>query len=142
MITTCGVYLIDKNNLLLVCKATGGGWSIPKGELESNESLYDGAKRELLEETGVDLDKYVFMRFHVLPESRYKKRAKKLISYAVQIPSDGGELDLVCNSFFTRNQIQFPEIQKFAWMTLEAAKALLHESQVANLFEIQTKWSI
>lgn len=142
MITTCGVYLIDNNNLLLTCKATGGGWSIPKGELEPNESLYDGAKRELLEETGVDLDKYVFMRFLVLPESRYKKRAKKLISYAVQIPSDGGELSLVCNCFFTRNQTQFPEIEKFAWVTLETAKTLLHESQIANLSEIQTKWTI
>ena len=30
-------------------------WSIPKGELEENEAPLDGARRELIEETGVDL---------------------------------------------------------------------------------------
>jgi ADP-ribose pyrophosphatase YjhB (NUDIX family) len=142
MTVTCGIYFIDKNGLLLVCKATGGGWSIPKGLLEPDESLYDAAKRELFEETNVDLHQYVFKQFCMLPERKYKKRNKKLISYAVQVNVEHENIMLRCNSFFIRNGKQFPEIESFAWATLESAENLLHESQIENLHIIKTKFKI
>lgn len=49
---------IDGDLLLLQCspnKQEAGTWGVPAGKIEENESTMNGAKRELLEETGIDI---------------------------------------------------------------------------------------
>lgn len=46
--------VFDEKDKILCVKINygSGNWTLPGGHLENNESLYDGVKREVLEETG------------------------------------------------------------------------------------------
>jgi 8-oxo-dGTP pyrophosphatase MutT (NUDIX family) len=57
---TCGSFLIDPLNRILMCLTTGtkNFWTVPKGLPESHESFYEAAVRELEEETGIDITKF------------------------------------------------------------------------------------
>ncbi len=50
-----GIVILKDNKLLMVREAKKeckGKWAFPAGHIEKNETIFDGAKRELLEETG------------------------------------------------------------------------------------------
>lgn len=57
-VTSSGILACSQNNndiyILLVKDKNSDTWGFPKGHLVSGESLEDCAKRELLEETGID----------------------------------------------------------------------------------------
>ena len=57
---SCGaiVYRIDNGNVLvlMVKHVNGGHWSFPKGHVEQNETEAQTAKREIKEETGIDVE--------------------------------------------------------------------------------------
>ena len=59
---SCGVYLFRSDNKFLIVHPTGHRptiFSIPKGRMDEGETdHFVVAKRELLEETGINLDKY------------------------------------------------------------------------------------
>ncbi len=59
-----GVLVIDKNQeiLLLKSKKEFDCWVVPGGHIEYGESIEDCAKRELKEETGLDLDDIIFFQ--------------------------------------------------------------------------------
>jgi len=46
-----GIVFNEKNELLLIHRR--GKWDLPKGKIEDTETIIDGAKREVEEETGV-----------------------------------------------------------------------------------------
>lgn len=51
-----GGIVFDKNSsLLIVYGNKSQKWGLPKGHIEKSESLYNGALREIYEETGLDL---------------------------------------------------------------------------------------
>lgn len=58
----------EKIRFLLLRNSSHGTWSFPKGHLEEGESIEGGARRELLEETGI-ADLAVIPGFHA--ELRY-----------------------------------------------------------------------
>ncbi len=50
-----GVIILKDNKILMVRetkKECKGKWAFPAGHIEKNETIFDGAKRELFEETG------------------------------------------------------------------------------------------
>jgi 8-oxo-dGTP diphosphatase len=54
-----GAVIVDRGRVLLVRRATEplkGEWSVPGGVLELGEELRDGVRREVLEETGLDVE--------------------------------------------------------------------------------------
>ncbi len=57
--------LIIKDNKLLLGKRKGefggGEWGLPGGHLEQNEKFLDAAGRELMEETGLKAQKFIFL---------------------------------------------------------------------------------
>ena len=116
-------------------KKDAGAWTIPKGEFNSDEPALDAAIREFHEETGVLLKG----DFRELQPIR-QKGGKRVYAWAAP-----GELDpkkLVSNSFEIEwprgsgRRTTFPEIDKGAWYTLEAARGMINPAQIAFLDEL------
>lgn len=57
---SCGAVIYRKNNniieILLICHKNGGHWSFPKGHMEGDETEEMTAQREILEETGLNIN--------------------------------------------------------------------------------------
>lgn len=67
-----GVLLLDAHNRLLLQQRTDtGDWSTPGGALELGETLEQAAKRELKEETGLEIEQLAFFAVLSGPEYRY-----------------------------------------------------------------------
>jgi 8-oxo-dGTP pyrophosphatase MutT (NUDIX family) len=56
---SCGAIVYRRHSgnieLLLIKHVNSGHWSFPKGHVEENESEIETARREILEETGIDV---------------------------------------------------------------------------------------
>lgn len=100
-----GIVLINPATGLLWCgKRIHGGWSLPQGDQEYGESVFDTAKRELYEEAGL-----------------YATNYRELGKVTYMIPSGGGkvqywvvcELAGPCNVNFTCGPYQ--EFVDFQW---------------------------
>lgn len=110
-------------------------WSIPKGEIVSEESLLDTAIREFEEETGHRLTG-TFINLDPVK----LKSGKVVYAYAIE-----GNLDpesIISNNFSMqwppmsgKNQ-EFPEIDKGAWFDLKIARQKLNPGQVGLLDQL------
>lgn len=58
------IVLNEKNEILLIHRNDNKFWALPAGCLELGESIEDGARREVLEETGLVLGKIEFVRVY------------------------------------------------------------------------------
>jgi predicted NUDIX family NTP pyrophosphohydrolase len=105
-----------------------GAWSIPKGEFTDAEEALDAARREFLEETGMS----ALGPFAELPVLR-QKSGKTLYAWAAR-----GDCDAcaVRSNLFemewpprSGKLAQFPEVDRAAWFTLEAAREKLAAGQ-------------
>ena len=109
-----------------------GAWSIPKGEPNDGEALFDGAKREFAEETG-----------HVVGSSA---RAMELGSVrqrggkTVHVWAVEGDLDPAAarSGPFAMEwpprsgmHIDVPELDRVAWFTPDAARGAMNEAQAS-----------
>ena len=102
-------------------KKDGGAWSIPKGEFGPGEAPADAARREFIEETGVDPGANL-APLAVVTQSR----AKVVHAYAVE-----GDVDPAA---FTSNTFEiewpprsgrkatFPEIDRAQWFGIDEAR--------------------
>jgi 8-oxo-dGTP pyrophosphatase MutT (NUDIX family) len=140
-VITCGLYLISRNNNVLICHPTGSGdeWSIPKGKQEEGEKSFDTAVRETKEETGIKVS--VLSNFGMpmkLPDRMYKSGRKILKSFALfeqeyRVLPDEKIEDFKCYCDSTIRDDGRPEMDDYKWVSLKKAKKMLHESQVENL---------
>jgi predicted NUDIX family NTP pyrophosphohydrolase len=87
-------------------------WSIPKGELDPGESAETTARRETLEETGVEAGE-----LFELGRVRYKKSRKEIVGFAGPAP-DGAIAR--CASW---------EVDRAEFVSLARATELLHPDQ-------------
>jgi len=53
---SCGCIIFDENKNVLLVKEDTGEWGFPKGHVEHDESEEDTAKREVKEETNLDVE--------------------------------------------------------------------------------------
>jgi phosphatase NudJ len=64
-VEVAATYLYWNGQLLLLQlnpeKLEGGFWTVPAGKIENNESIIQGAKRELFEETGLNIKEEEFV---------------------------------------------------------------------------------
>jgi len=106
-----------------------GAWTIPKGELQQGEAPLAGAVREFHEETGVDV-----AGRNAVPLGTVTQRSGKIVhAFAVEcdldpaaIESNPVQLEWPRGSGKT---IEFPEIDRVAWVSPETALLKLNPAQ-------------
>ncbi|MBF4691542.1 ElyC/SanA/YdcF family protein [Fusibacter ferrireducens] len=116
---SCGIVVFrevdHKIEYLLLKSKKNGDWGFPKGHVEGDETEYETAKREVLEEAGIDIQ--IMEGFRVPIEYLVKKNVHKTVIYFV------GALE---------NQeihIQDSEITDFVWLDLDQAlENLTHDN--------------
>jgi 8-oxo-dGTP pyrophosphatase MutT (NUDIX family) len=145
-VIAAGIFIIRRDNRVLICHPTNHKdtlWSIPKGKVEEGEGLIDAALRETFEETNLDLKtKIAVSSFHVhnLEAVTYGHK-KKMIHPFVYIEHSFSEMDwnaleIKCNSNVPLDRGGFPEMDEYKWVSIDEARKLLHETQVACLDDI------
>jgi predicted NUDIX family NTP pyrophosphohydrolase len=110
-----------------------GAWSIPKGEYEATDDALDAARREFVEEVGIDLP-----AGDPVPLGEHRQPSGKwVVAWAL-----AGDLDITgatSNTFeieWPRGSgtvREFPEVDRVEWMTVERARGKLLKGQVAFL---------
>lgn len=56
---SCGAIVFTRKNnniMYVIIKSTEGNYGFPKGHIENNESYYETAKREIMEEVGLNVE--------------------------------------------------------------------------------------
>ena len=115
-----------------------GSWSIPKGEFIEGEEALSAAKREFLEETGIEIIE------NLLALSPIKQKSGKIV-YAWALEKDVDADKIKSNTFELEwppksGQVkEFPEIDKGEWFDVPTAKQKFNEHQVAFLDELIAK---
>jgi predicted NUDIX family NTP pyrophosphohydrolase len=110
-------------------KKDAGAWTIPKGEISTDEDELDAARREFFEETGI------------LPEGGFnllgeivQKSGKVVRAWAFE--GDCDPAALTSNTFTMEwpprsgKQQEFPEIDRAAFFTPEEARKRINPAQV------------
>ncbi len=112
-----------------------GAWTIPKGEIDENESAFDAAKREFKEETGFTLPATKF-----IPLTQVKQKAGKII-HAFAAEGDFDSSSLISNEVEIEwpprsgKKILIPEVDKGEWFCETEAKRKINQAQVALIDE-------
>jgi len=112
-----------------------GAWSIPKGELQPGEDPLEAARREVREETGLELD-----GDFVALTPRKQPGGKTVHAWALE--GDCDPAAIVSNSFTMEwppksGRLQeFPEVDRAAWFDLATAREKIHKGQISFLDEI------
>lgn len=113
-----------------------GAWSIPKGEIEPGHDELSEARRELREETGIEIDGAF------RPLRPIKQTGGKSV-HAWAIEGDCDPARIVSNSFTMEwpprsgKQQSFPEVDRAAWFDLPTARQKINPAQVALLDELE-----
>jgi predicted NUDIX family NTP pyrophosphohydrolase len=113
-----------------------GNWTVPKGEFMEEEEPLAAAIREMEEETGSRPEG----PFTAL--SPIKQKSGKIV-HCWATESDLDVTTIISNTFELEwppksgKRKSFPEIEKAAWFTIQAAKGLINERQIPLLEELQ-----
>lgn len=140
-----GIFIVKKDGKLLICHPTNHApdfWSIPKGKVEEGESMIDGALRETFEETNIDLAVAIDFSIHELEPVNYGHKKKILHPFLFLETMDSfinwEEQLIKCNSNVPEERGGFPEMDDYKWVTIDEARNLIHETQVACLDKVET----
>jgi predicted NUDIX family NTP pyrophosphohydrolase len=115
-----------------------GGWSIPKGEYSEDESALDAARREFREETGFEPGT------DFVPLGEIRQPSGKIVSVwafegdcdPAALRSNTFSMEWPPKSGRTRD---FPEVDRAAWFSLDAARAKLVKGQLGFLDRLAAK---
>ncbi|MHB8541481.1 MAG: NUDIX domain-containing protein [Candidatus Acidiferrales bacterium] len=109
-------------------KKDTGAWFIPKGEVNPGEDLFAAAKREFAEETGLK----AAGKFLELGSIRLKS-GKTVTAWAFE--GDCDPASIKSNTFSIEwpprsgKQQKFPEVDRAAFYTIDAAKKKMHPAE-------------
>jgi len=105
-----------------------GAWTLPKGEYEAEEPL-EAAQREFQEETGFALPPGPYLPLAPIKQSG----GKTVLAFAAEGDCDPARLE--SNTFEMEwppksgRRQSFPEVDRAAWLPIEAAKRKILKSQ-------------
>ena len=114
-------------------KKDAAAWSLPKGELDPDESPEKAARREFEEELGLPAPDGEYVELGVVKQSG----GKVVTAWAVEADLDPAS---VVPGTFTMEwpprsgrQQEFPEVDRVAWFSLEVAREKLVKGQLPFL---------
>ncbi|MGD9761626.1 MAG: NUDIX domain-containing protein [Candidatus Izemoplasmatales bacterium] len=112
ILNATAVVIVNHNNDILLQKRSDNGyWGLPGGLLELNDSITEGAIREVKEETNLDIAIKRFIGVFVNPFMRWKEKdTAKVYSFAFLGEVIGGELRV--------NDSESTEMQYFSYENL------------------------
>jgi len=110
-------------------------WSIPKGEVESNEDLKSTAIREFEEETGIVLTDEDKEKIFYLGEVKSQNK----VVYVFALEKDLGDKIEIKSNLVKTNFGEFPEVDKGEYFYLETAKQKLLNYQKTLVEMIKAK---
>ncbi|TMR99976.1 NUDIX hydrolase [Nonomuraea basaltis] len=108
-VSVAGVVVDDAGRVLLAQRADNGEWQAPGGVLELNETITDGVRREVLEETGLVVEP-------VALTGVYKNMSRGIVALVFRCKGTGGRL--------TINE----EVTRFHWATPEEVPQMVTEA--------------
>lgn len=117
IIAAGGLVYNDKKEILFIHRK--GRWDLPKGKVDKNESLEEGAVREVEEETGVKglkVVRFIDKTYHILKRNG-KYRLKETYWYEMYTSYDG---ELVPQTE--------EGINKVKWKNFQKSQAAVHKS--------------
>jgi 8-oxo-dGTP pyrophosphatase MutT (NUDIX family) len=125
---SCGVVVTDGDRVLIGHATRSPRWDIPKGVAEPGESPEQAARRELLEETGLEAPPDLV----ALGQHGYLPR-KDLALFAWQSTAMPDPGTLICRSTFLVAGTALPEFDRFACVPWAEALSRLGKSMIAVL---------
>ena len=124
---TCGVFILNERDEVLICHPTGASWkqwSIPKGLREPDESHEEAAIRETREETGLEVKNLIF-----IGQVAYTRQRKVLYGYLC-LDRVCLNKDLICVSMVERpKEGLVPEIDRYRWVAQDRVAEYIHDTQ-------------
>jgi len=97
-VSVAGVIIDDEGRALVIRRRDNGHWEPPGGVLEVDESIPDGLRREVAEETGLDIEVDQL-------SGVYKNMNRAIVALVFRCHAAAGELRLN------------PEVSEFRWMS-------------------------
>jgi predicted NUDIX family NTP pyrophosphohydrolase len=114
-----------------------GVWTVPKGEPDPDEDLFEAAKREFEEETGIT------PTGPFLPLTPVRQKGGKLV-HAWAFERNDAEVRAITSNTFTMEwppksgrQAEFPEIDRAEFFDVPAAKLKVKAAQAALIDELE-----
>lgn len=128
-----GGFIFSKDGYILLGKSASGlysdAWLIPGGGIDTDESDLDALKREILEETGVDIADAKIVKLNgigsgqsekVLPETGERVMVvMNFHDFLVELPYPASEIDLIAGDDF--DSPQWHAASELAALTFSAA---------------------
>ena len=113
-IKKAGAFIFDKNkNKILLVQSRGQYWGPPKGSLNENEDIKHCAKREIKEETGLDIEENEFNRFYIVKG--------KALYYYVELEEKEIEV---------QTHIKDNDANGVGWFNIDCLENLIKEKEV------------
>ena len=107
---SCGCIIINKDKVLLI-KHNKGHWDFPKGHVEKGETEIQTAKREVKEETNLDVE--------IDEKSRY------VVQYITDLNTDKQVVYFLAKNTSSNIIPQEAEVQEIKWVLLEDAENII-----------------
>lgn len=121
---SCGAIIFDDDKVLILQQAAGH-WGFPKGHVENDETEVETAKREIKEETNLDVE--------INENFRYAEKYS---------PAEGVEKEVI---YFIAKKIggeinpQEEEVQKIEWLSYDEALERLTFNNSKELLKLAWK---
>jgi len=113
-----------------------GSWTIPKGEPDPDEDLFEAAKREFEEETGIK------PTGPFIPLTPVRQKGGKVV-HAWAFEGDWNGQAIVSNTFTMEwppksgRQMEFPEMDRAEFFDVTVAKGKIKAAQAALIEELE-----
>ncbi|GAA1258083.1 NUDIX domain-containing protein [Sphaerisporangium rubeum] len=115
-VSVAGVIIDDRGRALLTQRRDNGHWEAPGGVLEHHEDILTGLRREVREETGLDIDPITFTGV-------YKNMTRGIIALVFRCKVISGTLT------------ETDEARSFRWVTADEAHALASEAFAVRVLD-------